>query len=58
MNKPRRGVSTVQVALLLALITMAIVGAVKTMGTNAKTSLNTTATNVADPSSLPARFGS
>lgn len=56
--KRRRGITTVQVALLLALITMAIVGALKTMGTNAKTSLTTTAGNIADPSTLPARFGS
>ena len=54
----RRGVTTVQVCVMLAVITLAIISAVKTLGTNAKTSLTTTAGNVANPSTLPSRFGS
>jgi Flp pilus assembly pilin Flp len=56
--KSRRGATVVQVAVLLAIITLAIVSVVKTLGTNAKTSITSTAGNVADPSTLPARFGS
>lgn len=58
MQFNRRGVTTVQVAVMLAVITLAIISAVKTLGTNAKTSLTSTAGNVADPSTLPSRFGS
>lgn len=54
----RRGVTTVQVAVMLVVITLAIVSGVKTLGTNAKTSLTTTSGNVANPSTLPSRFGS
>ena len=58
MQRIRRGVTTVQVCVMLAIITLGIISAVKTLGTNAKTSLTTTAGNVANPSTLPSRFGS
>ena len=58
MERTRRGVTTAQVCILLAVISLVIVSAVKSLGTNAKTSLTTTAGNVANPSTLPSRFGS
>ena len=54
----RQGITTVQICVLLALIVLVAVSALKNLGTNAKTSLNSTAGNVANPSTLPARFGS
>jgi Flp pilus assembly pilin Flp len=54
----RRGISTAQAAVLLAVITLTIVAALRTLGTNARTNINTTAGNVANPATLPARFGS
>ncbi len=57
-TRQRRGITTVQTVVLLAVITLAVVSAVKTLGTNAKTKLTTTASDVANPANLPSRFGS
>jgi Flp pilus assembly pilin Flp len=54
----RRGVTAVQWAVVAALTVLVVIVAVRNIGTNATTSLNSTAGNVADPSTLPARFGS
>jgi hypothetical protein len=43
---------------VLAVLTLVIVAALRTMGTSARTNLNTSAGNVANPASLPSRFGS
>jgi hypothetical protein len=50
--------SAAQTAVLLAVLSLVVVAALKTLGTNARTNLNTTAGNVANPSTLPSRFGS
>lgn len=54
----RRGITTAQMAVMLALITLAIVAAVRTLGTNARTRMNSTATGIGTPSQLPNQFGS
>jgi hypothetical protein len=54
----RRGMSGTQAAVLLALITVAVLIAVRSLGSNTSTDLNRSAGNVANPASLPARFGS
>ncbi len=53
----RRGATAVQVAVLLALVTMAAVAGISQLGTASNTKLNQTATDVATPSSLVSRFG-
>jgi Tfp pilus assembly protein PilX len=58
LSERRRGVSAVQAAVVLAVLTLVIVAALRTMGTSARTNLNTSAGNVANPASLPSRFGS
>jgi len=40
------------------LIVVAVLSAVRSLGNNASTNLNTTAGNVGNPASLPSRFGS
>ena len=57
-RKNRRGVTTAQYAVMAVVITLVIVSAVRTLGTNARTNMTTTAGNVANPATLPARFGS
>ena len=54
----RRAVTVVQYVLLASLITVAVLSAVRSLGNNAKTNITTTAGNVANPASLPSRFGS
>jgi Flp pilus assembly pilin Flp len=54
----RRGISAAQTAVLLAVLALVIVAALRTLGTNARTNLNTTAGNIANPATLPSRFGS
>ena len=58
LSQRRRGVSGAQAAVLLAVLTLVVVAALRTMGTSARTNLNTTSDNVANPASLPSRFGS
>jgi Flp pilus assembly pilin Flp len=57
-SRNRRGVTNVQWALLAAVISVAVIAAVRSVGTNVRTNLNSTAGNVANPSTLPGRFGS
>jgi Tfp pilus assembly protein PilW len=52
----RRGVSLVQVAMVLGLITVISVASFFALGTTASQALNTTATNAGDPSTLVSRF--
>ena len=54
----RRGVSAVQIAVVLVLISVALFVSFRLTGTNTSANLNTTAGNIANPASLPARFGS
>lgn len=54
----RRGMTTVQIAVMLAVITLGIFASVKSLGTAASTKLNNTAGDVANPANLPSRFGS
>jgi len=55
-NRGHRGVNTVQTAVVLALITVAIVVTVRNMGQNASTGLNSASAGVADPSKLANEF--
>jgi len=57
-RKNRRGATTVQYCVMAAVITLVIVSAVRTLGTGTRTNMTTTAGNVANPATLPARFGS
>ena len=57
-RRARRGVTTVQYVVMLAVITLGVIAAVRNLGTGARTNLNTTAGNVANPATLPSRFGS
>ena len=57
-SRARRGVTTVQYVVMLAVITLGVISAVRTLGSRASTGLNSTAGNVANPSTLPSRFGS
>lgn len=54
----RRGSTTVQWAVMAALIILAVVATVSLMGTRTSTKLNQTATDVGNPNSLTTRFGS
>lgn len=54
----RRGMTTVQLAVMIAVITLGVFASVRSMGTAARTKLNNTAGDVANPANLPARFGS
>ena len=57
-RRTRRGVTTVQYVVMLAVITLGVIVAVRNLGTGARTRLNTTAGDVANPANLPSRFGS
>ena len=57
-RKSRRGVTTTQWCVLAAMITLLTIAAVRSLGTNASTGLNSTAGNIANPATLPSRFGS
>ena len=54
--KQRRGITGVQLSLMLGLITLVILSTVASLGTNASTEMMDTATRVGDPSLLPGRF--
>jgi Flp pilus assembly pilin Flp len=54
----RRGVTTVQWAVLAALILLGVVTTVSLLGSRTNTKLGQTATDVGNPSSLTTRFGS
>ena len=54
----RRGVTVVQWAVMAAVIVIGVIVAVRNIGINTRTHMNTTAGNVGNPASLPARFGS
>ena len=54
----RKGVSSVQTALLIAAIGIVVVAGVRTVGTSTRGELNQTATNVGDPATLVHRSGS
>lgn len=54
----RRGVTTTQVAVVLALITLAIVATVSVLGNNTRNRMTQISTDVGNPSSLTTRFGS
>ena len=57
-RRARRGVTTVQYVVMLAVICLGVIAAVRSLGTGARTNLNSTAGNVANPATLPSRFGS
>ena len=50
--------TAVQVAVVLGLITLAVVAGITSVGLNTNTKLNQTATDVGNPASLVTRFGS
>ena len=52
----RRGVSLVQVGLVLALVTVIAVGSFFALGTSTSQGLNTTATGAGNPSALVSHF--
>lgn len=54
----RRGISSVQAALILGLLTLAVFATVRLMGQSTSANLDRTATNVADPTTLVDRWGS
>lgn len=54
----RRGITAVQWCVLAALITLAIVATVTTVGSRTSTKLNESATDLANPKNLTTRFGS
>lgn len=54
----RQGVTAVQWAVVAAIITIGVIAGVRAIGTNTTTHMTTTAGNVANPATLPARFGS
>lgn len=54
----RKGVSSVQTALLVVAIGIVVVAGVRTVGTSTRGELNQTATNVGDPATLVQRYGS
>jgi len=54
----RRGISHAQYAVVLALITLAVVAGMTLMGSRANNKLNQTASDVANPAALTQRFSS
>ncbi len=56
-RRARKGLGTTEWVLIAAVITLAIVGTVTTMGTRVNAELGTTAGDVADPAALTQRFG-
>lgn len=57
-NRRRRGLTTVQMCVMLAVITLGVIATVKTLGNNSKTKLTTMGSDIANPANLPSRFGS
>ena len=53
----RKGVSSLQTALLVAAIGIVVVAGVRAVGTSTRGELNQTATNVGDPATLVQRLG-
>ncbi len=58
LHRLRRGQANLQWIVIAAVIALAIVGTVATLGSRTSTKLNETATDVANPVSLKNRFGS
>jgi hypothetical protein len=58
MGRKRRGTSTVQWVIMVALIGLVLTVGAALVGTRTSTKLNQSATDVASPSSLVNRFGS
>jgi Flp pilus assembly pilin Flp len=56
-RKVRRGISNAQYAVVLALVTLAVVAGVTLLGSGANNKLNQTASDVANPAALTQRFG-
>jgi hypothetical protein len=54
----RKGVSSLQTALLVAAIGIVVFASVRAVGTSTRGELNQAATNVGDPATLVQRFGS
>jgi Flp pilus assembly pilin Flp len=52
----RKGISSVQAAVMIAVIAIVVVASVRMVGTSTRDELNETATNVADPTSLVNRW--
>ena len=52
----RKGISSVQAAVMIAVIAIVVVASVRLVGTSTRDELSETATNVADPTSLVNRW--
>ena len=52
----RKGISSLQAAVMIAVIAIVAVASVRMVGTSTRDELNETATNVADPASLVNRW--
>ena len=55
-HSARRGSSQVQLAVIIAVIALVVLGAVASLGNNTSSKLQETAVDVADPSHLSTRF--
>jgi Flp pilus assembly pilin Flp len=56
-TRARRGATTAQIAVVLAVVTMAVIAGVSQLGANANIKLAQTATDLSNPASLTGRFG-
>ena len=54
----RRGVTVVQWCVVAAMILLVSIALIRSLGNSTSTNLNSTAGNVANPATLPSRFGS
>jgi uncharacterized membrane protein len=54
--KRRRGVSTVQVAVVMVVVTLVVIATVNSLGSRTSSEMQDTAGRIGDPSTLPARF--
>jgi hypothetical protein len=54
----RRGVTTVQIAVMLAVIFLVVFAGAQLLGTRTNTKLGQSATDLANPKNLTTRFGS
>ncbi len=52
----RKGISSLQAAVMIAVIAIVVVASVRMVGTSTRDELSETATNVADPTSLVNRW--
>jgi len=57
-NRVRRGISSVQWAVIAGAIVLVIFASVQLIGTRTNTKLNQTVTDVGNPANLTTRFGS